>query len=97
MAYCTGRPTERSTNKKESPCPNSPTPAKKIIFDCSNMACNEYTKDRTKWKKACHSQTIYYFCSVSCYNDWLADPSQLGSWSPPSSATHAENPTPLKI
>ena len=51
---------------------------------CANFSCNEFEHDKSKWTvKVIHNKRPHYFCSFACKNDWLNDPSQIGSWSPP--------------
>lgn len=103
VAYCTRRTTllicgDRSPKNQVYKMPASPVIVKKF-FDCSNMSCNNHTEKRSNWKRVTHTDKKYYFCSDDCHNDWLDDPSQIGSWSPSSteSETPPTIPTPLNI
>ena len=79
LDYCISR----FKTPAETPTSVSPihSPPKKC---CANFSCNEFEHDKSKWVvKVIHNKRPHYFCSVDCKNDWLNDPSQIGSWSPP--------------
>ena len=50
---------------------------------CANFCCNSFRDDNAKWITCIHNKRHHRFCSIDCQNEWLADPSQIGSWSPP--------------
>jgi hypothetical protein len=50
---------------------------------CANFCCNEFEEDNMEWITCIHNKRHHRFCSIDCQNEWLADPSQIGSWSPP--------------
>ena len=92
LNYCVYR-----AQPKEKTPPSSPIPP--AIKCCANFNCNSFADEDSNWLKLTYSQKHHYFCTEYCKNDWLNDPSQIGSWSPPTEPekekTEKENIIPV--
>ena len=83
-------PTPVSPESPESPV--SPVPKKKC---CANFCCNSFDDgNAAEWVTVVHHQRQHRFCTIDCKNEWLNDPSQIGSWSPPLQSQEFEDVVP---
>jgi len=86
FCYSTVTRKTRKTDKVDKR-PQSPSPFKKDFLNqyiCSNLCCISDTNDLSDWIPVTYNKkTIYYFCSQTCWKQWLETPSTMGAWSPP--------------
>ncbi len=69
--------------KKQSPrCSPPSSPKKTKIYNCCNFICFNNTEKLREWKHVKIGLKRYYFCNDDCWNEWLKNPNQIGSWSP---------------
>ena len=77
------------------PSPQIPvSPVQKKKKCCANFCCNSFDNRNAEWVTVIHDQRQHRFCTIDCKNEWLNDPSQIGSWSPPLQSQECEEIVP---